>query len=207
MPHFYARQLPLGFGGLILANFVCDAMQTLVSGVNSITAVASQDVLEREQKLKVSNRRRLWTARLLTLVLGLGATLIALGVARLATSSGKNIIDLMPRTFNMFLGPLGALFLIGMFVPRASPLAAKTAVLAALVISVCWSYCREIFNTPFDLSISWAIALPCLSGIMIACAVSQLVPASATRGREYTWWAVMRRPIPKDGKHALERPT
>ena len=46
MPHFYATQLPLGFGGLILANFLCDAMQTLVSGVNSITAVATQDVLE-----------------------------------------------------------------------------------------------------------------------------------------------------------------
>src|SRR4029079_10331506 len=27
MPHFYATQLPVGFGGLILANFLCDAMQ------------------------------------------------------------------------------------------------------------------------------------------------------------------------------------
>ena len=82
MPHFYATQLPLGFGGLILANFLCDAMQTLVSGVNSITAVASQDVLEHSRVARKQVHNRLATARLMTLGLGLATTMIALGVAR-----------------------------------------------------------------------------------------------------------------------------
>ena len=70
MPHFYATQLPLGFGGLILANFLCDAMQTLVSGVNSITAVATQDVLQHSRLAQQGVPSRLGLARKLTLVLG-----------------------------------------------------------------------------------------------------------------------------------------
>ena len=82
MPHFYATQLPLGFGGLILANFLCDAMQTLVSGVNSITAVATQDVLEHSRLAPARrSHSRLATARLLTLAWARLTTLIALGVA------------------------------------------------------------------------------------------------------------------------------
>src|SRR4029079_9673861 len=44
MLHFYATQLPIGFSGLIFANFLCDAMQTLVSGVNRIQALAPPHV-------------------------------------------------------------------------------------------------------------------------------------------------------------------
>ena len=196
MPYFYANQLPAGFGGLILANFLCDAMQTLVSGVNSITAVASQDVLERRRRSDTpTDRRRLLTARILTVFLGIGTTLIALGVASLAQSSGKNIIDLMPRTFNMFLGPLGALFLIGMFLPRSTARTAVPAVLAALAVSISWCYCRELFGTPFDLSIMWAIPLPCCLGFGLAGLLSLIFETSGDHpGRQYTWRAVMRRP-------------
>src|SRR3982751_3494231 len=111
MPHFYATQLPLGFGGLILANFLCDAMQTLVSGVNSITAVATQDVLDHSRLAqKSAGTNRLALARGITLLLGGLTTGIALVVAWFAEASGRNIFDLMPKTFNMFIGPLGALF-------------------------------------------------------------------------------------------------
>ena len=198
MPFFYANQLPIGFGGLILANFLCDAMQTLVSGVNSVTAVASQDVLEHSRRAKTVAHDRLGTARILTLAMGLATTLVALAVARLAMSSNKNIIDLMPRTFNMFLGPLGAMFLIGMFLPRVTGRTVTPAVLLALGISICWSYCREIFGTPYDLSISWAIAVPCTVGIFSAALLSLILDRGGYHaGRDFTWWAVMRRPLPK----------
>ena len=91
MPHFYATQLPLGFGGLILANFLCDAMQTLVSGVNSITAVATQDVLQHGQLARQSVASRFGSARMLTLALGGMTTCIALGVAWLANSREKHL--------------------------------------------------------------------------------------------------------------------
>jgi SSS family solute:Na+ symporter len=198
MPYFFAHQLPLGFGGLVLANFVCDAMQTLVSGVNSVTAVASQDVLEHSKAARRAIHNRLATARLMTLGMGLATTAIALGVAWLAQSSAKNIFDLMPRTFNMFLGPLGSLFLIGMFLPRATGRTTVPAVLLALVTSVVWSYCKEILGTSFDLSISWAVALPCIVGFTLAALFSlAFEPGAGHAGRRFTWWEVMRRPLPE----------
>ena len=226
MPFFYAHQLPLGFAGLILANFLCDAMQTLVSGVNSITAVASRDILSRFREEKPTHDS-LWTARVLTLGIGLICTMAAIGIATLANPlaspgdvpkttvstpeappivkavraglpKGKNIVDLMPRTFNMFLGPLASLFLIGMFIPRATARSALPAVLGALTLSVGWSYAREIFGTPYDLSIQWAIGLPCVTGVALGAVLSLLESRSPHSGSEYTWWAVMRRPEPKD---------
>jgi SSS family solute:Na+ symporter len=210
MPHFYATQLPLGFGGLILANFLCDAMQTLVSGVNSITAVATQDVLEHGRTGSTSRAKGLNVARALTLLLGSLTTGIALGVAWLAQSSGKNIFDLMPKTFNMFIGPLGALFLIGMFLPRATGRTATPAVLLAMAVSIVWNYWKEIlsiplvwsfagrvFDKPFDLSIMWAYGVACVSGVVFAIILSLLIEKGGDHpGRKFTWWAVMKRPVP-----------
>lgn len=203
MPHFYATQLPLGFGGLILANFLCDAMQTLVSGVNSVTAVATQDVLEHSSLARQGVANRLGTARRLTLVLGIATTFIALGVAWLAQSSAKNIFDLMPKTFNLFLGPLGALFLIGMFLPRVTGRTVTPAVLIGLASAVLWSYWREIFRTSYDLSIMWAVAFPCTLTIVLAAIFSLVFDSGGDHpGRRFTWWAVMQRPVPEAAPNA-----
>jgi SSS family solute:Na+ symporter len=209
MPHFYATQLPLGFGGLILANFLCDAMQTLVSGVNSIAAVATQDVLQHSTFHGTSGGN-LKIARKLTLLLGGLTTAIALAVAALSASSGRNIFDLMPKTFNMFIGPLGALFLIGMFMPRATSRTAIPAVLGAVVVSIIWNYWKAIltlppvwhfakraFSEPFDLSIMWSYAIACLSGLLFAVILSRIVEDGGDHpGRDFTWQAIMRRPPP-----------
>lgn len=210
MPHFYATQLPIGFGGLILANFLCDAMQTLVSGVNSITAVATQDVLEHGQVVRQTASKRLNLARVMTLLLGGMTTCIALGVAWLAHSSGKNIFDLMPKTFNMFIGPLGSLFLIGMFLPRSTGRTATPAVLMAVGVSILWNYWKEIlsipfvwqfarhaFEQPFDLSIMWSYGVACVSGLVFAVVLSLIFEKGDDHpGLQFTWWAVMRRPLP-----------
>lgn len=197
MLHFFAGTLPLGFGGLMLANFLCDAMQTLVSGVQGVTVVASQDIWERRRSERTTAADGLWTARWLSLAVGGAATLAAVGVAWLVQTSNKNIIDMMPRTFNLFLGPLGALFLIGMFVPRARARTALLAVLTAIVFSVCWSYWRELFGTDYDLSIAWAIPAPCIVAFLLAAVGAQLMdPPGDHPGRQYTWTAVMRRPLP-----------
>jgi SSS family solute:Na+ symporter len=205
MPHFFARQLPLGFGGLIFANFLCDAMQTLVSGVNSVTAVASQDLLEhsrlrQSEDFAHTNRGRLATARILTVALGLTTTLFALGAGWLAQKSEMNIFELMPPAFNVFLGPLGALFLIGMFVPRATARTALLATFAAMTVSFLWNYDTLLFGKSFDLSMCGAIAVPCTFGFFFAAAISYVIESGSDHaGRRYTWREVMKRPLPAQG--------
>jgi SSS family solute:Na+ symporter len=219
MPYFYSHQLPLGLGGLVLASFLCDAMQTLVSGVNSISAIATKDVFERIYPNWKSLMSELALARVTTVVVGLVATVLAASVARGALASTMNIFDLLPRTFNMFLGPLSALFMIGMFVPRARARTAIAAVLLCMLFSFCWSWWPEIpawlraigcealatgwtnilgvdaggaLKRP---TIMLAIAAPCVAGVLLGAGLSWLEPRGEFPGQQYTWWSTIRRPV------------
>lgn len=196
MPYFYSHELPLGCAGLILANFLCDAMQTLVAGVNSIAAVAVADLFPQQQNDQSSASRQLSLARWLTVGLGLVCIGFALVIAIVSREYEFNIVDLMPRAFNLFLGPLAALFFIGMFVPRATARSAIPAVLICLVVSIGWSYWKPLTGAADHLSPYWAIAVPCVVGVGLGALLSLLLGEPAEHpGRQYCWREVMRRPV------------
>ncbi|HTI50753.1 MAG TPA: hypothetical protein VL475_07375, partial [Planctomycetaceae bacterium] len=143
LPYFFAHQLPAGIGGVVLAVLLCDAMQTLVSGVNSISAVFTNDLFRRISASHGGGLTDLRLARLLTVVVGLAVTVLGVAVAYMAQHSGKNIVDMMAPAFNMFLGPLASLFLIGMFL-KCTSRTAIIAVVCSVVISFVWSYSKEL---------------------------------------------------------------
>ncbi|HUY92801.1 MAG TPA: hypothetical protein VMV10_28935 [Pirellulales bacterium] len=135
----------------------------------------------------------------------------------------QNIMELMAKGFNMFLGPLAALFFIGMFLPRSTSRSAVPAVFCGLVVSIVWSYWHElglpellahvvpghaIFQTlgvdklvgakagvpTFTL----AISLPWVTTVLTAFVLSWIVEGGREHaGRRWTWYAVMRRPVPR----------
>jgi SSS family solute:Na+ symporter len=198
LPYFFAHQLPAGFGGVILAVLLCDAMQTLVSGVNSISAVFTTDVFSRlypEGRKWISELR---LARLLTIAVGLVVTALSVAVAYQARHSNRNIVDMMAPAFNMFLGPLASLFLIGMFLKcRAGT--ALFAGLASLVISFFWSYWKEIFGTSYQPTITLSTAVPYLAGFTIAAVLGAIFDRGVPHpGRAYTWREVMKIPPPEE---------
>lgn len=214
MPYFYAHQLPLGFGGLILANFMCDAMQTLVSGVNSMTAVATDDLFAADGTQRTAaetDRRQLHKARTMTIGIGLFCTLLAVGTAYLAqVPNGPNIYDLLPRTFNMFLGPLASLFFVGMFLPQATARSAIPAATFALTVSFFWNWWekiigthhawyQELFGSTAPPSIKWGIFLPCSIGFVAADILSIYLDKDPNHpGRRYSWRNVMKLPAPAE---------
>jgi SSS family solute:Na+ symporter len=199
LPYFFAHQLPAGLGGLLLAGFLCDAMQTLDSGDNSITAVATPYIDGRLSAQSLSKQKRLALARMLTLGVGLAVTLLSFGVVYNAEHLGRSIIDLMPRSFNMFVGPLASLFFIGMFLPRCTSRSAIPAALGGLIVAIVWSYWKELFGTASQPSITLAIAVPFLAAISIAAVLGRLVETgSHAPGAGYSWWAVMRHPLPEE---------
>jgi hypothetical protein len=83
-------------------------------------------------------------------------------------------------------------------------------VLGAVAVSVVWNYWKEILSIPLiwqiarhvidrpvDLSIMWAYAVACVSGLMFAAILSLVVEKGGDHpGRRFTWWAVMQRPVP-----------
>ncbi len=195
LPHFFAHQLPAGIGGVILAVLLCDAMQTLVSGVNSITAVFSNDLYGQLRPKRQRSLTAFGFARFVTVVAGLVVTVLGSGVAWLAQNSGRNIIDMMAPAFNMFLGPLASLFLIGMFL-KCDGRVVRIAVACSILISFLWSYWKILFRTDYELTITLSTAVPYLASFAIAAIVGLfLKPAEGFTGLDYTWRAVMRRPL------------
>ncbi|MSR58104.1 MAG: hypothetical protein EXS05_10560 [Planctomycetaceae bacterium] len=194
MPHFFAHQLPAGVGGVILAVLLCDAMQTLVSGVNSISAVFTGDLSVRLQGGGAKRFAELNLARLLTVLVGLLVTALALALAwKTRQHPETNIMQMMAPAFNMFLGPLASLFLIGMFL-KVSARAAVPAVLCSVVISFIWSYWKELFGSRYEPTFTLSIGVPYLSSFAIAALLGPLVDRGTPHaGQDYTWRAVMRR--------------
>jgi SSS family solute:Na+ symporter len=197
LPYFFAHQLPAGVGGVVLAVLLCDAMQTLVSGVNSISAVFTNDLFRR---LVESGNRRLSDlnlARLLSVAVGLLVTVLGLTVAVYTTRHPElNIVDMMAPAFNMFLGPLACLFLIGMFL-NCPPRTAIIAVVCSMLISFAWSYSEPLsealFGVKCKLSITLTTGVPYVAGFVIAAILGAFDRDPNHPGLAYTWKAVMRR--------------
>jgi SSS family solute:Na+ symporter len=106
----------------------------------------------------------------------------------------------MPPAFNVFLGPLGALFLIGMFQPRATAPIACLSVLSAMAVSFVWNYDTLLFGKQYDLSLCGAIAIPCTFGFVLAAILSLAAGSGDHPGQRFTWWEVMKRPLPTNDK-------
>ncbi len=196
-PHFLGHQLPVGCAGLIIAAFICDAMQTLEAGVNSITAVATNDIVPRLRQGRPRIVSDLTFARLTTVLITGLVTANACYVAHLAVVHNLTLIGMMPKFFNMFVGPLASLFFIGMFLPRCTARSATIAVLLSLCVSINWSWYREIYGAPAGPTIFLAIAVPWTLSVTTAFLLSFVIESGSHHpGRELTWYAIVKGPPP-----------
>lgn len=191
-PHFLGNQLPAGFAGLIISAFLCDAIQTLEAGVNAITAVAANDVVPRLRRGRPRILSDLTFARVLSIVITIAVTANAYFVANRVQAIGETIVGMMPKFFNMFVGPLASLFIIGMFFRRCTARSAVPAVLCGFAVSVLWSWWPEIIGTEWRPSFLLAIAAPCLTSLLFAWLLSWLVERpDDSQGKQFTWRAIV----------------
>lgn len=192
-PHFLGHQLPAGLAGLIMSAFLCDAIQTLESGVNSITAVAANDVAPQLRRGGRKILSELTFARVLTVGITIAVTAVAYLVANRFQAIGETIVGMMPKFFNMFVGPLAALFIAGMFCPRCTARSVLPGTLCGLGVSIVWSWWRELFGPQSSPpTFLLAIAMPCLASLLISNLLSLIVDDGGDHpGRRYTWWAVV----------------
>ena len=189
-PHFLGNQLPSGFAGLIISAFLCDAIQTLESGVNAITAVAANDIVPRMRRGRPRIMSDLMFARVISILITIAVTVNAYFVANRVQAIGETIVGMMPKFFNMFVGPLSSLFIIGMFFRRCTARSAIPAVLCGFVVSVAWSWWPEIRGVPKEQAPTFllAIAVPCLTSLSIAWILGWIVERGGEHsGLKFTW--------------------
>jgi SSS family solute:Na+ symporter len=220
MPRFFSDVLPAGFGGLILVSFLCDSLQTLGSGVNSIAAIISRDSAQHGVGAEAG---RIRFARISTLFVGGLTTCLAVLAAFLVSRNPDNtIINMLPKMFNMFLGPLAVLFMIGMFYRRATAGVAIAVVVLTQLASTTWSWWPElagllsslglhdaadawvsVFGTmvnakgetvPRPPSVMLAVFAPVFVGLVLGAIASALFGRDDHPGTAYTWKSVLNRP-------------
>jgi len=110
LPYFVSTQLPgVGLVGLILAGLFAAAMSTIDSGINGVTSVIVYDWLSgKNLPLQIS--------RSLTALLGIAVITMALVV----TVLGETVFDIITAIVGISLGPLLAVYLLGMFLPHVN---------------------------------------------------------------------------------------
>ena len=155
-PHFIAHGLPPVISGLVVAALFAVAMSSLDSGVNSVSAVLTIDVVGRLRPLR-DQSEELRLARGITLAVGLICT--ALAWIMLSIPQHYNIIGITARTFNCALGPLASMFLAGMFLRRSGQTAVVVAALFGLAVAISAAWWVEL---------NWALGLTQFSTLAAA---------------------------------------
>jgi SSS family solute:Na+ symporter len=202
-PHFIANGLPIGVSGLVVAALFAVAMSSIDSGVNSVATVLTIDFVKRTRPA-ITAQAELRLARIFSLVVGLACT--AMAILMLAIPENYNIIGITLRTFNCALGPMGGLFILGIFLPRVSQKAALIATFVGLGIAVWIAWCLEIqwllglteFASFAEMSDAVVGPSPFLitptatvSTILLGWLLSFLLPnQDLERARKLTWKAV-----------------
>jgi Na+/proline symporter len=120
--------------------------------------------------------------------MGLFIVVYTIGLYEL--SKGSDIISLAQKGFNCFLGPLGALFVLGMFVKRATPASVIPAVLIGEAVGIGTSYSREIFDVSFSthLVILTAWLATFLSALAIGLVYEKATGIRLTEEQEALMW-------------------
>ena len=123
LPHFVSTQTAgVGLLGLMLAGLFAAAMSTVDSGINGVASVVVYDWL-RGKDLSLG------ASRTLTVILGALVIIAALAAPLL----GNSVIDIINTIAGTLLGGLMAVFLLGMFAPRANAAGALIGLAAGAV--------------------------------------------------------------------------
>jgi len=130
-PRYVSFELPVGVSGLVVAAMFAAAMSSIDSGVNSITAVVTNDFLDRLGLRPKSERGSLRAAKLLALTIGIA---VVLGSTYMKYIPG-NITAMTNKTANLFTSPIFALFFFALFVRFAQPVAVWIASICGVTIA------------------------------------------------------------------------
>ena len=116
LPWFIVAELPVGVSGLMIGAIFAASMSSLDSGINSICTVCVTDFYGRFAS-NYSDRRALRLAKIITLIMGLVGTLVAILIA----SAGiKTMIDFYYQYFIIFVGSIAGIYMLGFFTARGN---------------------------------------------------------------------------------------
>ena len=164
-PWFIVQTLPPGVSGLAIAGVFAAAMSSLDSSINSSVTAIITDFIQRF-KPTLSDRFYLKLARILTVVLGLAGTGVAL---LMAGQDIKSLWDQFTKIMQLLFGGLAGLFILGALTHRAH----GTGVLVGSIGTALVLYYVQSY-TPLHFFLYGAIGI--VSSVTLGYLVSLLIP-------------------------------
>lgn len=132
-PFYVLERFAPGFVGLVMVGIFAAAMSSIDSSINSLSAATVEDCLARFRRL--SERQLFLASKLLTLFWGLFAVVFSFQVERIAPT----VLEAINKIGSMANGPLLALFVVALALPRAGQGRAIAGFAAGLVVNaVLW---------------------------------------------------------------------
>ena len=187
-PQFISIYMPSGLRGLVVAALFAAAMSTIDSGANSASTILTIDFIRRFDPKSEAGQFELKRARIMTACMGV--LVVGYTIALYELSKGSDIISLAQKGFNCFLGPLGALFVLGMFVKKATPIAVIPAFILGEIVGVSASYSTELFDVDFSthlvIGFSWLVTF--FSALFIGYLHHYLTGNQATKDQQKLMW-------------------
>ncbi|TFH64968.1 MAG: sodium transporter [Candidatus Zixiibacteriota bacterium] len=140
VPYFLVDYVPTGMLGLIVAGIFAASMSSIDSVLNSLSAVTWSDIVEKfvPRVTGLRDRSKIFWARLITVGWGIVAT----GFALLLAGGTDTVIELINKIGSAFYGPVFAVFILGIFVRRATQSGAVIGLIAGTCTNIyLWLFC------------------------------------------------------------------
>ena len=165
LPYFVVHELPHGLPGILIAAIFAASMSTISAGLNSLASATMVDFQQRlSSKPLPPDATQILHARYWTLFYGA----IVIALAFLVSHLG-NLVESVNTIIGLVGGPLLALFLTGVFVPKIS---AKTALIGTAVGFAC----GILSKTSTDISFLWYTTVGCVSTFITSLILSHFFP-------------------------------
>jgi SSS family solute:Na+ symporter len=175
-PHFISFNLPIGISGLVVAAMFAAAMSSIDSGVNSITAVVTTDLLDRFGWQPKTEKGHVLAARILAFTVG---AIVVIGSSFMEHIEG-NFTTMAQKTANLLVIPIFCLFYFAVFAPRTRPIAVWIGWIFGVTTATLIAFSGNIFGldpeTGYDpISFQWIGPAALVVNIGVGHAVSALV--------------------------------
>lgn len=135
LPFFILQNLPIGVAGLIIAGVFAAAQSTISSSLNSVATAFVTDFYGRVIAPESPDHQRLKVARNVVVLLGVVGILAAAWIAK---ENLKSAFDSFNMLIGFILGPLAAMFALGIFTKHVGGVACLIGALigSASIITV-----------------------------------------------------------------------
>ncbi len=147
IPLYIVQRLPVGVAGLIIASLFAAAMSALAGSMNTVSILFTEDFY-RKIKKDATDRERLVTMRIASLVAGTAATICALYMAKL---NQRSLFQTWNELFALLGGGFLGIYILGTYTHRANAIGAFTGAIASIGVTLALKYFTAVhwyFYTP-----------------------------------------------------------